>query len=322
MLGPGDPQHGASRRRRREGAGDEAGANAILPVSFDVHARKKVRSGCPRHGPSVHPLSLAYPSAFSEGLPPVQIIHTIPGMAQTAAFPATIVVVEDRPEVLEVVRRTLASNGYTVRTAEDGEAGLNLALDLRPDLVILDIGLPKRSGLHVARELRNRAYRGPVLMLTALDTVSDKVVGFDAGADDYLAKPFDYEELLARVKALLRRSTIRADDTVMRVDDLTLSPLTREVMRGGELIPLTAKEYSLLEYLMRNQGRILTREQITDEVWKSDVDGSSNVVDVYISYLRQKIDLPNKTPLLHTIRKTGYCLSTERPSRKGEPPTV
>jgi DNA-binding response OmpR family regulator len=258
------------------------------------------------------------PAAVSEGLPRVGIVRTIPVMAQTAAFPATILVVEDRPEVLEVVRRTLASNGYTVRTAEDGEAGLNLALDLRPDLVILDIGLPKRSGLHVARELRNRAYRGPVLMLTALDTVSDKVVGFDAGADDYLAKPFDYEELLARVKALLRRSTIRADDTVMKVDDLTLSPLTREVMRAGELIPLTAKEYALLEYLMRNQGRILTREQITDEVWKADVDGSSNVVDVYISYLRQKIDTPNRTPLLHTIRKTGYCLSTERPSRKGD----
>jgi DNA-binding response OmpR family regulator len=234
-------------------------------------------------------------------------------MAETAAYPATILVVEDRPEVLEVVRRTLAANGYTVRTAEDGEEGLNLALDIQPDLVILDIGLPKRNGLHVARELRNRAFRGPVLMLTALDSVSDKVVGFDAGADDYLAKPFDYEELLARVKALLRRSTIRADDTVMRVADLTLAPLTREVMRGEELIPLTAKEYALLEYLMRNAGRILTREQISEHVWKQEMDGTSNVVDVYISYLRQKIDTPNRVPLLHTIRKTGYCLSPTRP---------
>ncbi len=237
-------------------------------------------------------------------------------MGQTAAYPATILVVEDRLEVLEVVRRSLTSHGYTVRTAEDGESGLNLALDLKPDLIILDIGLPKRNGLHVARELRNRAYRGPVLMLTALDTVSDKVVGFDAGADDYLAKPFDFEELLARVKALLRRSTIRADDTIMRVEDLTLSPLTREVTRAGELIPLTAKEYSLLEYLMRNSGRIMTREQITEEVWKADLDGSSNVVDVYISYLRQKIDAPGRTPLLHTIRKSGYCLSPTRPSSR------
>jgi two-component system response regulator MprA len=227
---------------------------------------------------------------------------------------ARILVVEDRPEVLEVLRRTLSADGYDVHTACDGETGLTAALDLQPDLVILDIGLPKRSGLVVARELRSRGFRSPVLMLTALDTVSDKVIGFEAGADDYLPKPFEYEELAARVRALLRRSTLRADDVTLRVGDLTLEPLSRQVTRGTEVIALTQKEYALLEYLMRHSGRILTREQITAQVWKHEVDGgSSNVVDVYVSYLRSKLDTPGRTPLLHTIRGTGYVLSPTPP---------
>lgn len=232
--------------------------------------------------------------------------------------PASILLVEDRPEVLEVVRRTLASNGYSVQTATDGEEGLHKALDLAPDLVVLDVGLPRLDGIQLARELRRRSFRAPVLMLTAHDSVSDTVMGLDAGADDYLPKPFDYEELLARVKALLRRAALRADDVTMRVGDLTLDPLGRQVMRGERSITLTAKEFALLEFLMRNAGRAVTREQISDQVWKQPFDPASNIVDVYISYLRQKLDEPvaggSTAPvLLHTVRGKGYQLSAEPP---------
>jgi DNA-binding response OmpR family regulator len=220
-----------------------------------------------------------------------------------------ILVVEDRPEVLEVVRRTLISNGYAVETAVDGEEGLQKALDLQPSLVILDVGLPRLDGLDVAKELRHRSFRAPVLMLTALDTVSDKVMGLDAGADDYLPKPFDYQELLARIKALLRRAKLRADEVTLHAGDLTLDPLTRQAARGGRSITLTAKEYALLDYLMRNAGRPVSRDQISEQVWKQPFDPSSNIVDVYVSYLRQKIDNPELgPPLVHTVRGKGYIL--------------
>ncbi len=233
---------------------------------------------------------------------------TQPGDAQ-----ATVLVVEDRPEVLEVLRRTLANNGYVVHTAGDGEAGLTVALDLMPDLVILDVGLPRRNGFDVAKALRERAFRMPILMLTALGSVTDRVTGLDAGADDYLAKPFDYEELLARVKALLRRSSMRADDATIRVGDLTLDTVTRQVTRDATPVPLTTREYALLEYLMRNAGRVLTREQISEQVWKQKFDPTSNIVDVYMSYLRHKVDTAGARPLLHTVRGTGYLLSLDPP---------
>jgi DNA-binding response OmpR family regulator len=227
----------------------------------------------------------------------------------TSAEPnATILVVEDTRDVLALIERALATNGYTVHQAHDGESGLALALDLEPDVVILDIGLPKRSGLEVAAELRRRAFRAPILMLTARDTVSDKVSGLDAGADDYLAKPFDTDELVARVKALLRRATFRADDTLLRVGDLTLEPLTRRVMRGDQEIALTQKEYALLEYLMKNAGRTLTREQITSHLWRPDATPATNIVDVYVNYLRNKIDRAGQPQLLHTVRGQGYVL--------------
>jgi DNA-binding response OmpR family regulator len=236
-------------------------------------------------------------------------------MTGKADTPATILVVEDSREVLAVVERILAANGFQVRTARDGDTGLEMALDQSPDLVILDIGLPKRSGLQVAAELRSRGFRSPVLMLTARDTTTDKVTGLDAGADDYLAKPFDYEELLARVKALLRRASIRAEDVVLRVGDLTLDPMAREVTRAGRPIALTQKEYALLEYLMKNVGRPVTREQITEHVWKQEYDPTTNIVDVYINYLRKKIDDDRSAPLVQTVRGIGYVLQPEGAAR-------
>lgn len=226
----------------------------------------------------------------------------------TASRQATILVVEDRREVLEVLQRTLSDNGFRVLTAADGDSGLQLALDEQPDLLILDIGLPKKNGLAVARELRERAYTAPVLMLTARDTVNDKVQGFEAGADDYLSKPFDYDELLARVRALLRRSSLRDEATLMRVGDLTVNPITRDVMRRDRPIALTQKEYALLEYLVRHAGMPVTREQISEHVWKQDFDPTTNIVDVYINYLRKKIDQDEAKPLVHTVRGVGYLL--------------
>lgn len=224
---------------------------------------------------------------------------------------AKILVVEDRREVLDVLQRTLTDNGYAVITAADGDAGLQLALDERPDLIILDIGLPKRNGLSVARELRTRAFTAPVLMLTARDTVTDKVQGFDAGADDYLSKPFDYDELLARVRALLRRATLRDDATLMRLGDLTVNSLTRDVRRGERTIALTQKEYALLEYLMQHAGMPVTREQISQHVWKQEFDPTTNIVDVYINYLRKKIDQDGEKSLVQTVRGVGYMLKGE-----------
>jgi DNA-binding response OmpR family regulator len=224
---------------------------------------------------------------------------------------ATILVVEDAPDVLRVLERTIADSGYAVLTAGDGDAGIAAALDRNPDLVILDIGLPKRNGYEVARELRARAFTSPILMLTARDGVSDKVEGLDAGADDYLAKPFDYDELLARVRAQLRRSTLQADQNLIRIADLTIDPFARDVRRGGREIALTQKEYALLEYLARHAGHPVTREQISRQVWKQEFDPTTNIVDVYINYVRKKVDLAGEPPLVHTVRGVGYMLKAE-----------
>lgn len=226
-----------------------------------------------------------------------------------STLPARVLIVEDQREVQEVLRRTLATGGYELYTASDGDTGLSMALDLDPDLVILDVGLPKQDGFQVAAELRRRGFRAPLLMLTGRGAVSDRVMGLDAGADDYLAKPFDIYELLARVKALLRRASIRADETLLRVGDLTLDPLERAVTRGARPLGLTQKEYALLEYLMRHAGRPVTREQISEHVWKSPLDPSTNIVDVYINYLRRKVDADSDSPpMIHTVRGVGYEL--------------
>jgi two-component system copper resistance phosphate regulon response regulator CusR len=220
----------------------------------------------------------------------------------------SVLVVEDDPDLLAVLPRILTGAGYVVRTAADGEDGLNKVLDDAPALAILDVGLPKLSGYELARELRSRGYQFPVLMLTARVTVDDKVSGLDAGADDYLAKPFEYAELLARVKALLRRSTITAGSSTMRVRDLSVDPVARRVERAGKVIELTQKEYALLEYLVRNAGRIVSRQMISEHVWKHDVDPLTNVVDVYINYLRKKLDEDKHNPLIQTVRGRGYLI--------------
>ena len=221
---------------------------------------------------------------------------------------ATILVVEDRPEVAEVLRRTLVGQGYEVRIASDGDAGLALALAIEPDLVLLDVMLPKQNGFAVARELRRRAFRAPVLMLTARDAVHDRVSGLEAGADDYLPKPFDHDELLARVRALLRRASRTSDGVVLKVGPVTLDRLAREVWRDGERIALTQREFALLEYLMRSAGTPVSREMICEHVWKTGFDPSTNIVDVYVTYLRRKLDAEGAPSLIQTVRGVGYVM--------------
>jgi DNA-binding response OmpR family regulator len=221
-----------------------------------------------------------------------------------------ILVVEDERKVAAFVRQGLVEEGHVVEVAADGAAALDAVADGPPyDLVVLDVMLPKRDGLHVLKTLRARRMQAPVLLLTARDGVADKVAGLDAGADDYLAKPFAFEELLARVRALLRRG--RGGEPVLRVADLSLDPATRMVTRGRRRIVLTAREYALLEYFLRNTGRVLTRPMITQHVWGMDFDPESNIVDVYVGYLRRKIDADGEPRLIQTVRGAGYTLSAE-----------
>jgi two-component system, OmpR family, copper resistance phosphate regulon response regulator CusR len=222
-----------------------------------------------------------------------------------------ILVVEDERKVAAFVRQGLVEEGHVVEVAADGEAALDAVAGGPPyDLVVLDVMLPKRDGLSVLKTLRARRVQVPVLLLTARDGVADKVAGLDAGADDYLAKPFAFEELLARVRALLRRGR-GATEPVLRLEDLSLDPATRLVVRGGRRISLTAREYALLEYFLRNTGRVLTRPMITQHVWGMDFDPESNIVDVYVGYLRRKIDADGEPRLLQTVRGAGYSLSAE-----------
>jgi len=223
-----------------------------------------------------------------------------------------ILVVEDERKVAAFVRQGLVEEGHAVEVAADGEAALDAVAAGPPyDLVILDVMLPKLDGLSVLRALRTRRIQAPVLLLTARDGVADKVAGLDAGADDYLAKPFAFEELLARVRALLRRGR-GAAEPVLRLADLSMDPATRVVTRGRRRIALTAREYALLEYFLRNTGRVLTRPMITQHVWGMDFDPESNIVDVYVGYLRRKIDAVGEPRLVQTVRGAGYSLSAER----------
>ena len=221
-----------------------------------------------------------------------------------------ILVIEDSAEVVALLERVLGEQGYDVRAAIDGDMGLARASEESPDIVILDVGLPGRDGLEVASELRRRGITAPVLMLTARGAVSDRVSGLEAGADDYLPKPFEAEELLARVRALLRRSALRARAAQLRVGELLLDPLTREVWRGERQIMLSPREFALLEYLMRHTGRTLSRSAILAQVWKQGASDSdaTNIIDVYMAYLRKKIDAGEHAPMIHTVRGLGYVL--------------
>jgi two-component system response regulator MprA len=217
-----------------------------------------------------------------------------------------VLVIEDEERIRQFLQRGLTFEGYRVETAADGAAGLTLARENAPDLVILDWMLPGMDGLEVCRRLR-AAGPVPVLMLTAKDSVSDRVQGLDAGADDYLIKPFSFDELLARMRALLRRAA-PAQPEVMRFADLTLDTGTRQAFRADRAIELTAKEYELLELFMRHPRQVLTRELIYDRVWGYDFGGESNIIEVYVRYLRQKTEASGEPRLLHTVRGVGYVL--------------
>lgn len=219
-----------------------------------------------------------------------------------------ILIVEDEAKVAAFVRQALEEEGHAVDVALDGEEGLRFALGGAHDLILLDWLLPRRDGLEVCRAVRTAGHSIPILMLTARDAVADRIAGLDTGADDYLAKPFALGELLARTRALLRRGTPGAP-SVLQVGDLTLDPATRRVRRGAQDIELSAKEYSLLEYLMRQAGRTVSRTMITDHVWDFDFDSGTNVVDVYINYLRNKIDRSHEQKLIQTVRGVGYRLA-------------
>jgi len=218
-----------------------------------------------------------------------------------------ILVVDDEPEVLSLMRRGLAYAGYSVDAVETGEEALNVALTHHPDAVILDLMLPGIDGLEVCRRLRAGDATLPIMMLTARGRVPDRVAGLDAGADDYLVKPFALDELLARVRALLRRTTV-AETSTLRFTDLVLDSATRRVERNGRLVDLTPKEFDLLDYLMRHANQVLSRELIFTRVWGSEFLGDSNLIDVHVMRLREKLEAQGEQRLIHTIRGVGYSL--------------
>lgn len=221
-----------------------------------------------------------------------------------------ILVVEDEAGVAGFIQQGLIEAGYAVDVARDGLDGLEHALGVGYDVIVLDIMLPKMNGLDVLRELRNRKVKSPVLLLTARDELDDRVQGLDVGADDYLVKPFAFPELLARVRALLRRPPLQAG-TVLQVSDLEMDTAGREVRRAGKVIELSPREFSLLELLLRHPRQVLSRTQIIEHVWNFNFYSDTNVVDVYIGYLRRKIDQGFDPPLIHTVRGVGYRLSAE-----------
>jgi two-component system response regulator MprA len=217
-----------------------------------------------------------------------------------------ILVVDDDPEIVSFLKRGLTYEGYTVDTASDGAEALAKARDAEPNLVILDVMMPGMDGLEVSKRLR-QASQLPILMLTAKGTVADRIKGLDSGADDYLVKPFSFDELLARVRALLRRSQ-PAEGEVLRFMDLSLDPSTREVKRGDNAIQLTAQEFDLLELFLRHPRQVLRRDVIYEKVWGYDFGGESNVIEVYMRYLRSKLEASGQPRLIHTVRGVGYVL--------------
>ena len=221
-----------------------------------------------------------------------------------------ILVAEDERDLNEILCKKLRSEDYCVDGCFDGEEALDYLASVEYDAVILDIMMPKRSGLQVVEQLRRQGDHTPVLFLTARDSIDDRVTGLDAGADDYLVKPFAFDELLARLRVMTRKRGGERSN-LFTIDDLTLDIRSKRVERGGVELKLSAKEYALLEYLIRNQGVVLSRDKICRHIWNYDYEGSSNVVDVYIRYLRKKLDDGHTPKLLHTVRGAGYVLREE-----------
>ncbi len=221
-----------------------------------------------------------------------------------------ILFAEDERDLNDIITKKLTSQGYSVDSVYDGEEAIDILSYTDYDAVILDIMMPKADGFAVLRALRSKGKNTPVLFLTARDSVQDRVAGLDSGANDYLVKPFSVEELLARIRAMTR-TAFGVSDSLLSVGDLTMDTAAKIVKRGGKEIPLSAKEYALLEYLMHNVGIVLSREKIENHIWNFDYEGGTNVVDVYIRYLRKKIDEEYDKKLIHTVRGRGYVLREE-----------
>jgi DNA-binding response OmpR family regulator len=219
-----------------------------------------------------------------------------------------ILLIEDELAIARFIGRGLQREGYNVLVVNDGKTGLEMAFSELPDLIILDVMLPDIDGLSICRQLREAEMQTPVLMLTAKDAIPDRVAGLEAGADDYLVKPFAFDELLARLKALRRRKAPIETEAPLSFTDLILDPSTRMAKRGSRNIELTAKEYDLLELFMRHPNQVLTRDQIYERIWGYDFGGESNIIEVYIRYLRSKLEADNEPRLLHTVRGVGYAL--------------
>src|SRR3954471_22111114 len=222
-----------------------------------------------------------------------------------------VLVIEDEKKSASFIKKGLLEAGYVVEAAESASAGLTMSANSEFDLVLLDVMLPDGNGMDVARQLRNEGFKGFILMLTALDSTRDKVRGLDSGADDYLSKPFEFDELLARIRALLRRK--EGGRTKLAFEDLNMDLVQRRVQRAGQEISLTQKEFSLLEFFLRNANRPLTRTEIGENVWDVHFDNESNVIDVYVRHLRKKIDEPYPTRLIHTMTGFGYILKRDGP---------
>jgi DNA-binding response OmpR family regulator len=229
-----------------------------------------------------------------------------------------LLLIEDERKVSELVARALRAERYAVDVADDGPQGLTLAESYDYDLIILDLMLPGLSGEELLRRIRRRNHSVPILILTARDATEDKVHNFEVGADDYLTKPFAFAELLVRIKALLRRGPATRTD-VLRIADLEVNRLTQQVRRAGQRVELTAKEYGVLEYLLSSPGRVFSRTMILEHVWDQSFEGVTNIVDVYVRYLRKKLDDPFPIKLIHTVRGVGYCLREPEPRRPADP---
>ena len=221
---------------------------------------------------------------------------------------AHILLVEDEVKLAKFVELELGFEGYQVSVANDGLTGLTMARESNPDLILLDWMLPGMTGLEICRRLRTTGDKVPIILLTAKDEVSDRVAGLDAGADDYVVKPFSVEELLARVRARIRRTSEEASEEILEFDDLKLNRSTREVYRNSRLIELTAKEFDLLEYLLSHPRQVITRDRILEEVWGYDFMGDSNIIEVYVRYLRLKLEANKEKRIIQTVRGVGYVL--------------